>query len=146
MPLIKKILFIALSMPFHGALITMQEESIYEQKTRIAQFIHEKDHNLQYMAHVGHWLTIKRNNIFDYEEWDIVVNFITSVGHCRCDCLANKITFAIKDVIKQVAHGLYPGQDCSQLLVDRAQEAIETATHEWNEEKISNSLYPLCIK
>jgi hypothetical protein len=146
MSLIKRILFIALSMPFHGAIISMQTEDIYEQKVRIAQFIHEEDHNPQHIALVGRWLTEKRNNVSDYEEWEIIINFVTSVGHCRCDCLSNKITYAIQEAVKQVARNLQPGQDCSQLLVDHAQAAIVTAMYEWHEKKIINGLQELCIK
>jgi len=118
---------------------------IYEQAMgmadHISDFAKESDHDLQHMKTLGQWLTDERNNISgsEVDAWNIVIrNLINYVAFCRCDCLKNEMAAAVRDVVKEIAQDLQPGQDCSELLASRAQEAIATARLEWTKSANDN--------
>ena len=127
MQLHKKILLIALSMAFHGVAIGMYTNNNEILKsagyiTRYARIDNDPNH----MYNLGAWLTAQRNNIPETEKWhDLIKKLASSVPRCACICQDNRHTRAVSDVVVKIAMQMQPGEDCSQLLADRAQEAID---------------------
>ncbi len=57
-------------------------------------------------------------------------------SYCLCDCIQNKKLDAVINVVKQTTFNLQPGIDCSQLLIDLAQEAMFKVEQEYNKNLI----------
>lgn len=152
MSLKNQILLIALSISFSGAIISMEKDIKFEKQLKeatpmdmsncISEFARESAHDSEHMKLLGCWLTEQRNNISEANEWNILVKHVTNyVTFCRCYCLANEMTRVVRDIVKEVAQDLQPGQDCSQLLVDRTQEAVRVTTREWKDAQAKKSPY-----
>ncbi len=137
----KKILLATLCMLFHGAILSMETDMELWKKTigNIIIFARTPDHDPQHMLLLGTWLTEQRNSISETHTWNMLVEKVTGpILLCPCPCLEDKMTTAVRNIVKEVAYTLKPGQDCSQLLADRAQEAITITKREWIEPDNSN--------
>ena len=148
MSLNKIILSIALGMLFHGAIICMEnqdnleKESVISMAGCISDFVRESAHNPKHIELLGYWLTMQRNAISEADKWNnLIKNLTGNVMYCRCHCLENKTTYAVSNVVEEVAQGLQPGQDCSQLLVYRAQEAVTVTACEWKDAQAKKNPY-----
>jgi len=151
MSLNKIILSIVLSISFHGTVMSMENQSEREKQLEVSAkemshriFLFSRDftHNTEHMELLGRWLTVQRTAISETNKWNTLVNHVTdSVTFCKCICLKHKTTAAVRDAVKKIAQDLQPGQHCSQLLINRAQEAVMIAEHEWKEEQLNIIFY-----
>jgi hypothetical protein len=145
----KIILLITLSMSFNSIIISMQEPinlrisdgklrttSAKEMSDCIDNFAKPSGHKSQDMLLLGRWLLIQRNDITEENEWSDLVNSLGEwVTFCRCDCLRNRNTIAVRDAVKKVALTLQPGNDCTNLLITCSQEALKKTADDWSEQK-----------
>lgn len=150
MSLNKKILLVALSMSLHGASICMENQDNWSTPIQrvsemtvvdmerehfydISDFV--QDPNPKYMESLGHWLNEERKKASSIDDWDETIeNLISCVTTSyRNDPLRGAKTIAVCKVVQEVAERLQPGQDCSQLLIEHVQEAVEKTTREWKE-------------
>jgi len=131
----KKILLAAFSMSFHGAVMSMEQVTFEEQQeirklvgnqaAHIGNFARAAEHDATHMVLLGAWLTQQRKAVTEPEKWNLLVEHLAkTVSFCGCHCVQNESTTAVKNSVIKIASELKPGQDCSQLLVQRAQEAM----------------------
>ncbi len=128
-------------MLFHSTVMCMEktpyQKASYEQQQKIRELVGDKaDYififgredkpNPEHMLLLGKWLTEQRNNTPETTLWNAVVDYLDgSVDYCRCVCRKNQRTAAVAKIVRETAYALNPGEDCAQLLADRAQDALQ---------------------
>jgi hypothetical protein len=81
----------------------------------------DNDHILS----LGDWLSEKRNTFADAHDWNFFVkNIVDNLTFYEKTWLKIRITTITKNVFEQVAYELQPGQNCSQLLLERTKKEI----------------------
>lgn len=146
MQISKSLLLIALSVSFHGAIISMEEADhdtnirkaceianlamkhakgqIEEQSQHVLNFTDDFESNQQDMLLVGIWLTQQRNKFPDKQYKTLLNKLIHSCPLCGCLCPLFTRRRAVRKAIDDVASALKPGEDCSKFLVTHAQKIL----------------------
>jgi len=143
MELNKKMLAMIFGMSSYGVVMGMNEEIKNEdqsaskyvfalrknsenQARKLAAFA-RTDNNSESALEVAQWLTYKRSDITEKQKWQSFIDqFVENMerSYTFGNPIKNKKLGVVIEVVKEVTYGLQSGQDCSQLLVDRAQEEI----------------------
>ena len=153
MQLSKKILLTVLGISSYGSVMGMETEKIEADKNEaqpsvdasekkyvfllrktpenqakyLSIFAREDNNDTASALKVAQWLVFNRNNIAEARPWlEFVDEFVTKMEGCYTfgSPKKNKKLEAVIGVVKETAYGLRPGEDCSQLLVDRAVEEL----------------------
>ncbi len=94
---------------------------------KLAHFARVDNNDTTTALAVAKWLTCKRNEIVENKPWIAFIDkFVSNMeGSYTFGCpVENKKLGVVIEIVKETTYGLRPGEDCSQLLVDRAQEEI----------------------
>jgi len=125
----KKILLAALSISFHGAVMSMEQAELKQHAESVSEYIQNTfdkryEQNIQLLAK---WLVQKRDNISDTDTWNDLIKELhdkIQVPQCNPDhlkmptsCGCGFIT-AHRKVIIDKAYKLQPNQNDTQLIKD----------------------------
>lgn len=97
------------------------------------EYITETD--VTFALGTSRWLVRQRTAIPDNRIWiTFVSNFTQKMEehYCFCPCIPHKKLSAVIEAINNTIRTAKPGEDFSQLLVDRAQEEMSKAVQELN--------------
>jgi len=113
------------------------KKEIKIQAMNILTFARKDDHSEYHISAVGWWLNKQRINISDDQEWNWLIQRLHNKTKEKNEMIeelkgdrgglgkANALTKDILKIVKNVAYNLKPNEDCSTLLVDRANEAVK---------------------